>query len=357
MLVIRLDRIGDMVNTAPALKILAETFPHWKITLLAGHCCEPLMQAMPYVKDVIFWDAPWLSKQNPFKAFKQTCAVIKTLRRSKYELVIDFRGDFRNIILAYLVGIPHRVGFDITGCGFLLTDPVEHDDDHHNVSLAKKVVHHFVPNATFDHTGALVLSENDFQQVNTILAPAIGRPSIPLVVIHPSARWAQRQWSPKKYAYICDWIADQYNATVVMTGTKQDVPLVDQIASMTTHKPIIMAGQLSLTEFLALLEQASFFIGVDSGPMHMAAAVDTPAIALLGPALPQSVGPIGKNHIIITAQQHFSCAPCAQKKCKKAGHSCMDAITVDDVCQAIETQVNRINNEKSAIRKTQKNLV
>ena len=111
------------------------------------------------------------------------------------------------------------------------------------------------------------------------------------------------------------------------------------------YKAVIAAGETSIREFIGLLEKGDVYLGLDSGPMHMASAIGIKIVALFGPAYPDSVGPWGNVHIIVTHQKDFPCSPCSQTKCKKQGNSCLDAIQVDEVYNAVSIQIKMLGDQ------------
>ena len=170
-----------------------------------------------------------------------------------------------------------------------------------------------------------------------------GSKDMPVVTIHPGAKWDGRKWSPENYARIADSLMDRYGAAVILAGSVGDVDVVRKITSSMKSKPIEAVGTTSLRQLLALCEKSDLFLGVDSGPVHMAAAMGTKVLALFGPARREAVGPLGANSTVITKQDDFDCCPCAQVVCERPGNSCMQAITVEDVWSAIRKQLNTEN--------------
>ncbi len=169
----------------------------------------------------------------------------------------------------------------------------------------------------------------------------------PIVIIHPGARWLGRCWTAEGHAQIADRLINEYNANVIITGSHDELQLVEHIVNLMMYKPIVAAGKTSLGQLLALLEKSDFFIGVDSGSMHMAVAMGINVIALFGAARPEAVGPYGDEHIVVTKQHLFPCSPCSQTVCKRKEQNCMQAITVEEVWKAVEVQMEKLTLETS----------
>ena len=348
MLIIRTDGLGDVTMSTPAFKALRDIFSNAHIVLLAGRWSRELVEVMPSFNEVIYFDAPWVAKEN--KDFKEFIRTVKYLRSEKFDLVIDLRGDFRNIVLMYLLNIKHRLGFNITGCDFLLTQVIPCSNNHHPVNLCLSLIEHFIPEDKQKYDLSLEVTEADQKFVEVFLNQnniAYGKNEDLIVVIHPGAKWYGRRWKAKCYAQIADSLIEKYNAKVIITGGPKDFESIQNIKNIMKYVPLITPQNSSLRHFLALLGKSSLFIGVDSGPMHMAAAMKVKVVAILGPALSEAVGPYGKEHIVVTKQQDYSCSPCSQTRCKVPDNNCVEAVTVEEVWEAVELQIGKILEQKT----------
>jgi len=347
VLVIRADSLGDIAMSSPAFKGIRLAFPDSHITLLVATRSKQLVEDMSTFDKIIYFDAPWMTNGGK-KKFRNFLKATKNLRKLKFDLSIDLRGDFRNNIFMRLLGIKYRMGFDITGCGFLLTHIVPCGDKHHSVDLSFSLNTYLGVKNTAAYNLSLPFAEDeqefaaDFLKQNGNISDKKGHL---VAIIHPGAKWYGRRWESQKFAQIADLLIEKANAIVILAGSSTDLELVEEIASFMKRVPIIAAGKMSLKQFLYLLEKCDIFIGLDSGPVHLAATMRRKLVALYGPASPEAVGPYGDENIVITKQEKFSCSPCAQIKCKKPDNSCMDAITVNDVWQAVQEQIDRLSQE------------
>ena len=348
ILVIRADGLGDVVTSTPFLAQLREIFPNSEITLLAATASKELIEPMPVFDEIIYFDLPWFFKGQKQKLTK-LLRLIAAMRKEKFELAIDIRGDFRNNILMYLVKAKYRLGFGITGCGFLLSHVITIPENSHMVAASLSLIEYLNPQDKGEHRLKLWIPDEDrnfadgFLKANGI-DPA-GKNVV--VTIHPGAKWYGRKWAPENYARIADSLIDTYNAVVILAGSADDVETVKEIALLMNNKPLEAAGKTSLAQLLALLERSDVCLGVDSGPVHMAAAIGTKTLALFGPARREAAGPWGDNSTVITKQDNFDCSPCPQVKCKRPDNSCMMAITVDEVWASVRNQIDKIQMEKA----------
>jgi len=128
---------------------------------------------------------------------------------------------------------------------------------------------------------------------------------------------------------------------MVCGPSSDEVSFVDKIAKATKCSPINLGGKLSLEQLVAIISHATLFIGIDSGPMHMAAAVNTPVAAIFGPQTKVTWGPYGENHVVI--QKEWDCVPCIRKGCNDSGKSrCLDELSFEEVIGAVEPRLRSI---------------
>ncbi len=348
LLIIRMDGLGDIVMSTSVFKAIREIFPDSHITLLTTNWSRPLVEVMPTFDKIIYFDAPWVVEGKNLE-LSPLLNVIGKLRGEKFDMAVDLRGDFRNIILMRLCKIKYRIGYDISGCHFLLTNVVPRSRSCHAVEMGQSLICYLNSSMEKKYDLSLWLEQTDkdfateFFRQNQLDYQTDG----PVVVMHPGCRWLGRRWTLEGYAEIADRLISEYKATVIFTGSPDDIGLTDDIVSSMAYKPIIATGRTSIRQFVALVERSDLFIGVDSGPMHMATAVGTKVIALFGAARPEAVGPYGDGHVVITKQDNFPCSPCAQTVCKKL-NNCMQAIGVEDVWQAVETVIKSLEKQTAS---------
>ncbi len=341
ILIIRIDGLGDVTLSTPVFKALRDIFPHAEITLLVASWSKELVEGMPTFDEVIYLDVPWVVK-NKKEKFSKLIKVIKKVRKRRFDITMDLRGDFRNNILMYLFKGKYRIGYNTTGCQFLLTHVVSLGDNHHPINMGQSLIKYLKPNNKKKYEPSLWIEEKDRIFSENFLSYNGVKNDDLVVIMHPAARWDGRQWQIEGYANIADRLIEKYGVKVVFTGSINDVKLTVKIVKQMKNIPIIATGKNNLKQFLALLEKCNLFIGVDSGPMHMAAALGIQVIALFGAARVEAMRPYGNGHIILTQQDSFSCSPCAQTFCKRPKNSCMKAITIDMVWTAVEKQIEKI---------------
>ncbi len=153
-----------------------------------------------------------------------------------------------------------------------------------------------------------------------------------LIAINPLAKWETKLWPNKKFAELADMLIDRYDMKIVFTGGIKDYSTIQAIRSKMKGRAINFAGETTLTELAALYEKAALMISTDTGPMHLAAAVGTPVVALFGPTAPWRTGPYGTGHRIVRAE--LECSPCFKRHCETT--DCMYQISMDEVLNGVQ---------------------
>jgi lipopolysaccharide heptosyltransferase II len=158
-----------------------------------------------------------------------------------------------------------------------------------------------------------------------------GEGSKPLVAINPVAKWATKLWSIAKFAKLADRLIAEHDARIVFTGSQSDREVIARIGSLMKHEATNLAGETNLKILAALYERTRVAVVTDTGPMHLAAAVGTPVVALFGPTAPWRTGPSGSGHQVIRVG--LECSPCFKRQCPSI--ECMEKISVEQVLDGI----------------------
>jgi len=153
-----------------------------------------------------------------------------------------------------------------------------------------------------------------------------------LVALAPGARWLTKRWGGKRYALLAKALTEKYHARIALVGAGEEAPLTRDIERGAGFKMANLAGKINLKELAALLEMADLCVANDTAPLHLAAALNTPTVAIFGPTDPARTGPFSQLHHVVYAG--VSCSPCFSRKCSEM--RCLDAIGVEDVMERIE---------------------
>jgi len=340
ILLLRLERIGDLLMTLEAFEDARRFWPAGEIDLAVGSWNAPVASLVPDISRIELVDVPWLAREGRGDSWPSLMAKAHAWREREYDLVINFEPDIRSNWLAWLSGASRRVGYASGGGGALLTDAGVYDTSLHVSDNARRLVARAAdhpPAGPHDWTTSRARLDLPADAVARAHA-ALGQASRPLVGIHASGGRESKQWHLDRFAAVARALADARGATIVLTGTAADRPLIDRVKRNLGGLTVIdVAGLLDLPALAALLAELDVFVTSDTGPMHLAAAVGTPIAALFGPSHPHRYGPRAERQRILRVD--LPCSPCGQVRLPPArcrGHvpDCMDGIRVETVVAA-----------------------
>ncbi len=335
VLIIKLSSIGDVVHTIPSLHALKELYPDATIDWLVEEESHTLLIGHPLIHELrVFKRKRWFKSLWSGNGIKEILNLIKNLRNQKYDLVIDFQGLFKSGIMAFLSGGKVRLGYDKTrelSYLFLNDRLPPYDPDIHAVDRYLDIVRSLGWKGN-DKKNYIPITSADKQHVDTLLEKHGVKERGRIVLVSPKARWRTKLWKEDKFATLCDRLIEEFGYDVIMVGGKSDKDYIGRIISSMKSRAIDVSGQTNLRELAYLMTIALLVICLDSGPMHIAAAVGTKTIALFGPTSTERTGPYGKNHDVI--RKDLQCSPCFSKTCDDT--RCMNDIGVEEVLAAVE---------------------
>ena len=322
ILVVRLDHIGDFVCTTPLLKNLKNRFPETKITVLVNSTSKDLAYRNPYIDKVITFSPFYLERSESSSMFKGLMRVIKDVRNLGFDLGIDPRGDLLSILIMRLGGVKYRVGYGITGGGFLLNKVCRYDESKHvidrNLALLEALD---IPVSS--RSAEVYFSEKDEDDVERLLR---NDGLTKAVVIHPFAGAKAKEWPRENFQRLIEYLKNK-GKDIIVVGSKDDEGRFDDV--------IDLRGKLNLPQLACLIKKIGFFIGLDSGPANIAAAVDARTIVVCsGTNIPELWLPNGNN--VYPVYKEVECKPCGLKDCPKKNHECMESLGVEDIVKIIE---------------------
>ncbi|MBI3263002.1 MAG: glycosyltransferase family 9 protein, partial [Acidobacteria bacterium] len=321
ILLLRLERIGDLLMTLEAIAAVRAAVGNAEIDLVIGSWNEAIARSIPGIHRVEVLDAGWLRRDGLGLGLTALLRKARAWRARGYDLAINFEGDIRSNLLLAVSGAPRRIGFDMAGGGSLLTNVVPFDP-HQHVSLnTRRLVTRAFHDLSDQSAGRTALApllsipDDHRRRASALLGDAAGgrRPKRPLVGIHPCGGRAIKQWHPERFAEVAAALRDARNAVIVLTGAPEDRDLVDQVKRRIGGDVIDLCGRTDLLMLAAVLERLDLFISGDTGPMHLAVAVGTPIVALFGPSDPARWGPVangssGPQAAILRVD--LPCSPC-----------------------------------------------
>jgi lipopolysaccharide heptosyltransferase II len=345
ILLLRLERIGDLLMTLDAVRAVRSRAPRARIDLVVGSWNEPLARLVPEVDRIETLDASWLARgASPDGGGRMLTAAL-AWRKRRFDLAINFEGDIRSNVLVGLSGAARRIGFGMAGGGPLLTECVPYDPHAHVAVNAQRLVDRaFGPaqDASPPPPARLSVPEGARARAADLLGRL--RTHGPLVGIHASGGREVKQWEPARFAELASRLAASHAARIVLTGSAGDRAVVDRLKAALPSgiDAIDLAGDLDLVTLAAVLERMAVFVTGDTGPMHLAAAVGTPVVAVFGPSDPARWGPLASAARIVSIE--LPCSPCNRIRRPPArclGHvpDCLAGISADHVYETIVSAI------------------
>lgn len=333
ILIVKPSSLGDILHALPCLQALRRQEPGAWIAWLVNREYAELLEGHPCLNEVIVFDRQrWGALRHLGRTAGELPRFVRALRRRRFDLAVDLQGLLRSALLAWVSGAPERVGLASAreGAPWLYTRRVEVPGGLHAVERNLRVAQ-ALGSEIVGVTGSLEPTEAARDQVRSLLGAA-GWTGEPIIVLHPIARRQAKQWPLERFAALGRQIAARPGIGLVLTGSRADAPRVEALARAMDGRVVNLAGLTTLPELAALFRQARLVIGNDSGPLHLAAAVGTPVVALFGCPDPARVGPYGAGHTVVRKPIRNPCSE-FQRYC--ARRPCLNGIEVEEVWAAV----------------------
>ncbi|MFN8373897.1 MAG: glycosyltransferase family 9 protein [Anaerolineae bacterium] len=341
ILVIRPDHMGDVLLTMPAIHALRAARPHAEIHALVGSWSAEVISSYPELDLTLTIPFPAFSrdpKQNWRSPYELALSTARQLRIVGYSSAVIFRPDhWWGAMLTKLAGIPERIGYDLPDVGPFLTTAVPHTHEHvvqQNLRLVEGWTGGITPDKA---TYYFPIAEDDRAYIDGYLEEWGIRRNQPVIAIHAGSGASIKNWPDEKWADVADTLSEQLEAPIILTGGDHELTTARNIAALMKQRACIIAGDTRVGQLAALFKRAKVVLGVDSGPLHLAAAVGTPTVALYGPADPVEFGTWGspQKHFMLTTS--IACRPCRILNWRSDPveyHPCVRDITVGQVLEA-----------------------
>ncbi|MBF0368877.1 MAG: glycosyltransferase family 9 protein [Magnetococcales bacterium] len=345
ILVIRTAYIGDVIMTIPILKPIRDRFPNAKISFLSSHSARGILEQNPHVDEVLGYDAFWFHDAPKNQLFP----FLKSIRQRHFDLVIEARADIRDIAMLVLpIKARYKVSYGVGGGHYLLTHMVPYEKLSHKIHYHLDMVRHLgcnTPNEE-DPTTAVTWNLNPSDTHRQAADNILKKHGITgdFVAIHPGSRMALKRWPNDRFALLSDWIMAKWQMPVVVVGSPEEKELVGDIAGRMQNKPVDLAGQFGLMELAAVLDRATMMICNDSAPMHVAAAMDTPIVAIFGPSSSIETGPFCSHHRVVEIDAHCR-ATCDEGTCLDSNvHHCIQELHVERLEEAVTDLMEEVKS-------------
>jgi heptosyltransferase-2 len=319
ILIVRLDHIGDFICTTPLFKIIKNNYPTSKLSVLVNPVVKNLADKNPYIDEVLIFEAFHLSREKKV-SLRSIITLIKKIREGKFDLGIEPRGDLVSIIIMFLGRVRYRAGYGITGGGFLLDKEVKYDKNKHIIEKNKELLKVLNLSMEEEVYPEVYFDEEDQRYIEKILEEINYRKGKG-VVLHPFAGTEAKQWNREKFKELITKLKEK-GWSIFLVGTEKDKHNYKDIYDL--------RGKLTLAQLAYLIKRVGFFIGLDSGPAHIASSLGVKSLIICsGTNIVQNWIPPSENTWLI--YKDVECKPCERKICFQRNHLCMEDINVEEV--------------------------
>jgi heptosyltransferase II len=316
--------VGDAVLAIPAMKAVRESFPQAEITLLVRPWVAGLFTSAPFL------DKLW-SEEKP-SSVADWARLTRQIRRRKFDLALLLPNSFESALMTFLGGVPRRVGYATDGRRWMLTNSIAPSE------VRRHQVHYYLDlvkilSASADLPSIHIQATSEERATARRLLRAEGVPDdAPFLVLNPGAAYgAAKRWHEDRFAGVASVLAKELRLRVALIGSEKERSIAGQIADRMTPRPAVLTGKTTLEALIGVLAEASLMITNDSGPMHIAAALGVPTVAVFGSTDDLVTGPYGPRTRIV--KHAVECSPCLLRECP-IDHRCMNGVSVEDVCSA-----------------------
>ncbi len=336
--------VGDAIISLPAVHALGQRYPTAELMVVAKPWVADIYRSQSWVSDVIVYDSEG-DHRGPWR-FRR---LVKVLRQEKFDAAILFQNAFQAAWMAWRAQIPVRIGYATEHRSSLLTTPLPVP----SLSVVGHQAHYYLhllwqvgiiqetnrrPEPRLEvPPGVLALAKHQLRKLGIT-------PSKPTLGLHPGASFGTaKRWLPERFAELADRIAEELNCQILLFGSASEEPLAKDICGRMRQKALNLVGATTLLELMAFAKICNAFVSNDSGPMHLAAALGVPVVALFGSTDDKATGPLGQQVKILKSSPE--CSPCLLRTCP-IDFRCMKNIKVNQVYDAVSPLLRTMNRQE-----------
>jgi heptosyltransferase-2 len=337
VLVISLKRVGDVILSLPAFRAIKESLPKSQVTVFADSYTKDILDRIPFIDAVV----PYKKNSSFLKKANQ----VRKLSYNSFDLAVDLTCDytFEGALWTWLSGAKFRVGYDTWKRGFLFHRPVTTPKGPIHAIDEILNVAQSIGLETKDRSLKISASKEATETVKKFLQDNAVKSGTLLIGIHPGGYYPTQRWLTERFTEVADKLVKKHKARIVLIGGSKEEKIIHQIMMQMTSQPLVFLDQ-PLGDLLALLQSCHLLVCNNSGPLHMATALGTLTVSTMGPTLPERWWPQGEEHIVI--RKDLPCIPCNEGHCRLKTLECMKSITVEDMLDAVETQISKVKKTK-----------
>jgi len=345
ILVLRLDLLGDVLLSMPAVEALHERYPAAEIWMMTLPYTADIPARYPFVTRVVALDINGirsprgLLRPATLKAWYDT---YRLLRRQRFDLAVSLFGLMASI-WGFMSGATHRIGYRKEAYPLLHTRTLpgmRYDHREHEVRWCLRLAE-LAGAARKPRYMSLEVEPGAAGRVARLLQENGVTPDTLLVGIHAgSINGSAKRWPAPHWTELADRLHEEYGATVVLTGSKGETPIAATVTAAMRTRPLVLTGRTSVNELAALLARCDLVLSGDSGPLHMAVALGRPTISVYGPTDPGISGPYPRpGQTAVALRTGIGCSPCynalTTAECPYGNTACMHHLTVDRMYAAV----------------------
>jgi len=332
--------VGDGVMGVPALHALRRSFPEARITLVLRPGMEGLFVDADFIDDVMIYRRTGIGS---------IWTAVKQWRARRFDLAILFQNAFEAALISFLARVPVRIGYPTDGRRMLLSHslplPVWRDQRHESfyyLNIVHETARLFGRELSQDDSKRAALLTVAFERQakarDSLQQFGIAASAITIALCPGSINSRAKRWAAERWARLADRLIRDLGAQVILVGSRAEVKVSDDVVRQMQERPVVLTGKTTLDEAVATLSVSDLLITNDTGPAHIAAALDRPTLVIFGPTNPLTTRPASEKAQII--RRPPDCAPCMLRDCP-IDHRCMTAISVEEVFDHAVAMVNK----------------
>jgi heptosyltransferase-1 len=333
-LIVKLSSIGDVVHAMPAVAALRRAFPTARLTWVVERVAAPLLLGAPGLDEVIVLDTRgWRRQWHRWEVLRQAAACLSRLRRYPVDVALDFQGLMKSAAVAWYSRARRRIGFATDALReppgrLAYTEQVAVSPSEHVIRANLRLVEALgvAPPETYEFWLPPLEDEAAYVAGQLSRQGITGR----FALLNPGGGWVTKRWPAANFGYLAELLWRQHGLASVVTYGPGETSLVAQVQAVVRAAPVA-SFPTNLREYLALARRATVFVGGDTGPLHLAAAVGTPIVGLYGPTSAERNGPFAPADRVVGLDAACR-TDCYRRTCQQ--HICMD-ISVSLVAQAV----------------------
>ncbi len=332
ILVVRTDRLGDVILSTPVIKNLRLAYPSSFIAFMCRPYTKDVLLGNPYLDEVIIYD-----KYGRHRSVASSLRFALSLSKKKFDLALILHPTNRVHMITFFARIPMRVGWD-RKMGILLTHRLSHTKQNgikHEMEYTLDILH-LAGIPVVEHALFFPVQEEAKKKVAALLREKGLNDNDKFFVIHPSASCPSKRWPISYFGKLVDMIKDTFDKPILIISSKEERRFCDELFEGRSYL-VDLRGELNIGQLGALMEKVEVLVSNDSGPVHIAAALGRPVISIFGrsdPGLsPRRWRPLGKNSFFF--HKDVGCTVCLAHNCDK-GFLCLKAIKPEDIFELIK---------------------